>query len=367
MPDLSTPQPRGFVIDRKDGRPQLPGSMHSNRRLSQWLGFDEPGVVQVYTGKVELGQGILTALMLIVAEELDVPLESVRIRSASTAYGPDEGVTSGSLSVQDSGGALRQACAEVRAMARQRAATLAGQSADTIEVLAGRFCSAQGQDLGDYAALLQGVDLDIESPGAARPKTPAQRSLFGQARPKRIDLADKVFGQARFIQDLRLPGLQHGRVLRPPTLDATLAHWPADEVAALPPGVRCWADGRFIAIVAGTERDAETAATRLAGKIKWQAGAPLPDVHALDAFLTSAPHETTKTAERGEAEWPSDGLQHQAVYLKPYLAHASIGTSSALARWDGQRLEVWTHSQGIHNLRDDLVKALARETTPVAK
>ncbi|MEQ1660267.1 MAG: molybdopterin cofactor-binding domain-containing protein, partial [Hylemonella sp.] len=224
-----------------------------------------------------------------------------------------------------------------------------------------------GPDLGDYTTLLKGVDLNIECAGAARPKTAAQRSLLGQARPERIDLADKVFGQARFIQDLRLPGLQHGRVLRPPTLDATLAHWPADDVAALSPGVRCWADGRFIAIVASSERDAETAATRLAGKIKWQAGAPLPDVHALDAFLTSAPHETTKTAERGEADWPSDGLQHHAVYLKPYLAHASIGTSCALALWDGKRLEVWTHSQGIHNLRDDLVKALARETTPVAK
>ncbi len=367
MSDPTITQPRGFVIDRKDGRAQLPGSLHSNRRLSQWLGFAEPGVVQIYTGKVELGQGILTALMLIVAEELDVPLDRVRIRSASTAYGPDEGVTSGSLSVQDSGGALRQACAEVRALAQQRAAALAGQSADTIEVQGGRFLSAQGQDLGDYAVLLKGVDLDIECPGTAQPKTVAQRRLLGQARPERIDLADKVFGQARFIQDLRLPGLQHGRVLRPPTLDATLAHWPAQDVAALPPGVRCWIDGRFIAIVAATEREADAAASRLAGKIKWLAGAPLPEAHALDAFLRTAPHETTTTAERGENVWPVDGLQHSAVYLKPYLAHASIGTSCALALWDGQRLEVWTHSQGIHNLRDDLVKALARETPPVAK
>ncbi len=372
MPDVSTPQqPRGFVIDRKDGRPPLPGSLHSNRRLSQWLGFGEPGVVQVYTGKVELGQGILTALQLLVAEELDVPLAAVRIRSASTAHGPDEGVTSGSLSVQDSGGALRQACAELRAMALQRAAVLAGQSAETITVQAGRFRCAQGQDLGDYATLMQGVDLDIESPGTARPKAVAQRRLMGRARPERIDLADKVFGQARFIQDLRLPALLHGRVLRPPTLDATLAQGPAEDIAALPPGVRCWVDGRFIAIVAATEREADAAATRLAGRIQWQAGVPLPDAHNLDSFLSTAPHDTTMTADRGDAPanevWPADGLQHSAVYLKPYLAHASIGTSCALALWDGQRLEVWTHSQGIHNLRDDLVKALAREARPVAK
>lgn len=370
MSDLSASPVRGFVIDRKDGRPQLPGSLHTNRRLSQWLTFSEPGIVDVFIGKVELGQGILTALRLLVAEELDVPLSAVRLHSASTARGPDEGMTSGSLSVQDSGGALRQACAEVRAMALARAAALSGQAPESMEVREGRFL-AGGRDLGDYSHLLQAVDLDIECPGTARPKPASQRRLLGRADVQRVDLADKVFGRPRFIQDLRLPGMLHGRVLRPPTMDATLAHWPAEDVAALPAGVRCWADGRFIAVVAASERAADAAATRLGTRIQWQAGAPLPDMHALEDFLTSAPNDTTVPAERGQSrsrgEWPSDGLQHQAVFFKPYLAHASIGTSCALARWDGQQLEVWTHSQGIHNLRDDLVKALAQESKPVAK
>jgi CO/xanthine dehydrogenase Mo-binding subunit len=367
MNDVSTPQPRGFIVDRQDGQPQLPGSLHTNRRLSQWLAFDEPGLVQVLTGKVELGQGILTALQLLAAEELDMPLAAVHVCSANTARGPDEGMTSGSLSVQDSGGALRQACAEVRAMALQRAAALAGQPADTITVSEGRFRSAQGLDLGDYSTLLQGVNLDIECGGTARTKPAAERRLLGQTGTPRLDLADKVFGQARFIHDLRLPGMLHGRVLRPAKPNATLARLPDAAVAALPEGARWWADGRFVAVVAGAERDADAAVTRLAGLIEWQAGAPLPDMHDLDAFLTSAPHQTTVTAERGDAEWPTDGLHHQAVYLKPYLAHASIGPSCALAQWDGRQLQVWTHSQGIHNLRDDIVKALAREATPVAK
>ncbi len=370
MSDLSASPVRGFVIDRKDGRPQLPGSLHTNRRLSQWLTFSEPGIVDVFIGKVELGQGILTALRLLVAEELDVPLSAVRLHSANTARGPDEGMTSGSLSVQDSGGALRQACAEVRAMALARAAALSGQAPESMEVREGRFL-AGGRDLGDYTHLLQGVDLDVECPGTARPKPASQRRLLGRADVQRVDLADKVFGRPRFIQDLRLPGMLHGRVLRPPTMDATLAHWPAEDVAALPTGVRCWADGRFIAVVAASERAADAAATRLGTRIQWQAGAPLPDMHALEDFLTSAPNDTTVPAGRGQSrsrgEWPSDGLQHQAVFFKPYLAHASIGTSCALARWDGQQLEVWTHSQGIHNLRDDLVKALAQESKPVAK
>jgi CO/xanthine dehydrogenase Mo-binding subunit len=363
----STPQPRGFIIDRQDGQAQLPGSLHTNRRLSQWLAFDEPGLVQVFTGKVELGQGILTALQLLAAEELDMPLSAVRVCSASTGHGPDEGMTSGSLSVQDSGSALRQACAEVRAMALLRAAALAGQPAHTITVSEGRFRSAQGQDLGDYATLLRGINLDIECAGTARPKAAAERRLLGQTGTPRLDLADKVFGQARFIHDLRLPGMLHGRVLRPATLEATLHRLPDAAVTTLAEGVRWWADGRFIAVVAGSERDADATANRLAGLVEWRAGAPLPDMHDLGSFLTSAPHQTTVTAERGDADWPADGLHHQAVYLKPYLAHASIGPSCALAQWDGRQLQVWTHSQGIHNLRDDIVKALVKEAVPVAK
>ena len=143
MTNVSTPQPRGFIIDRQDGQAQLPGSLHTNRRLSQWLAFGEPGLVQVFTGKVELGQGILTALQLLAAEELDMPLSAVHVRSASTGHGPDEGMTSGSLSIQDSGSALRQVCAEVRAMALLRAAALAGQPVQTITVSDGRFRSAR--------------------------------------------------------------------------------------------------------------------------------------------------------------------------------------------------------------------------------
>jgi CO/xanthine dehydrogenase Mo-binding subunit len=377
-PTTTTPAtnaaPRGFVIDRTDrgdGRAQLPGSLHTNRRLSQWLSLAEPGVVQVFTGKVELGQGILTALQLLVAEELDVPLGAVRVRSASTVRGPDEGVTSGSLSVQDSGGALRHACADLRAMALRAAAGRAGVAVAGLEVREGAVCTPQGERLGGYWSLLADADLAVEYSGTAQPKPAAARRLLGQALTPRADLADKVFGLARFIHDLRLPGMLHGRVLRPPTLTATLPSWPAGPVeaaAALPAGVQSWADGRFIAVVGPVERDADAFASRLASQLAWAPGDPLPDALDLPAFLQAAPAQTTAAIERGEtADWPAGGLRHSAAYFKPYLAHASIGPSCAIARWDGRQLEVWTHSQGIHNLRDDLVKALAREAVPVAR
>ena len=358
--------PRGFVIERADGQRPLPGSLHVNRRLSQWLSLAEPGVVQVFTGKVELGQGILTALQLIVADELDVPLAAVRMHSASTTRGPDEGVTSGSLSVQDSGGALRHACAELRGLAVERAARRADVDAAHIEVRDGHL-HAGDRALGSYWSLLTDTDLAAEYQGRWAPKAPAARQLMGLARPTRLDLPDKVFGRARYIHDLAPPGLLHGRVLRAPTLTSTLGAWPPEGLGPLPEGVRAWADGRFVAVVAPTERLADRVADRLRGLLAWQPGTALPHPAELPALLRSAPHNTTVAAERGDAAEPAGGHWHQADYFKPYLAHASIGPSCALAQWNGTRLTVWTHSQGIHNLRDDLVLALSRENRPLAK
>ena len=302
-PDSSAP--RGlFGANRDDGRVRLPGSLHTNRRIAQWLAFDEPGVVKVHTGKAELGQGILTALQSVVAEELDVPVAAVRVLSASTARGPDEGMTSGSLSVQDSGGALRQACAEVRAIAVRAAAELSGVPFEGIGVRDGRLHSDRADNLGDYWSLLEGVNLDIECSGVARPKAPDARRLFGRARPARVDLADKVFGHARFIHDLRLPDMLHGRVLRGPTLGAKLVNWPPPALGALREGVRCWADGNFVAVVAPRERDADAVADRLRKRLQWKVAEPLPDANDLSAWLSTAPHETTVPAQRGEAPWP---------------------------------------------------------------
>jgi len=357
--------PRGFRVERGEG--SLPGSLHGNPRLAQWLAFDEPGVVRVFTGKAELGQGILTALQLLVAEELDVGVDAVRVHSASTARGPDEGMTSGSLSIQDSGGALRQACAEVRALALRVAAERGDTPPARIDVRDGRFRDDRARDLGDYWSLLSGIDLDVACSGAALPKPAAARRLLGRARPPRVDLPDKVFGRARFIHDLRLPGLLHGRVLRGPTLGATLLNWPPAKLATLREGVRCWADGRFVAVVAPREREADGLADRLRKQLAWRATDPLPDAADLPAWLSAAPHDTTTVAERGDtAAWPAAGHRFEAEFFKPYLAHASLGPSCAIARWDGSTLEVWTHSQGIHNLRDDLVLALAGERPQAA-
>jgi CO/xanthine dehydrogenase Mo-binding subunit len=359
--------PRGFGVNRSDGQRPLPGSLHTNRRLSQWIGLSEPSVVRVFTGKAELGQGILTALQLIAAEELDVPLSAVRVCSARTDTGPDEGMTSGSLSVQDSGGALRHVCAEVRGLALQRAAERARLPVESLSVHDGECVAPQGHALGDYWSLLSDADLNVEYQGRWLPKPASQRRLLGRTQVPRVDLADKVFGRARFIHDLRLPGMRHGRVVRAPLWNATLAKGLPELSPPLGLDVQCWADGSFVAVVAATESQAEAAAERLRAGLQWQRAHALPDADDLPAFLRAAEQQTTMTAERGEAAWPQTGRHVRAEYFKPYLAHASIGPSCALAQWDGKRLEVWTHSQGIHNLREDIVLALEAGPHAVAK
>ena len=366
----SSVAPRGFIIDRSDGKASLPGSLHTNRKLSQWLAFDERGVVRAFTGKAELGQGIHSALRALVADELDVLLEAVTIESASTARGPDEAVTSGSLSIQDSGTALRHACAEVRALVIAVVSAQSGVVADAIRVSEGRFFDPAGRPLGDYWLAISAADLEVEYRGLAQPKAPAARRLIGRDDLPRIDLPDKVFGRPRFIHDLRLPGMLHARILRPPVLSAIPDCDIQTLVSQAAPDLDAVIDGRFIALIGPVESKVERAAAKLRERLSWRVAEPLPEPADLEAFLRSAPSQTTVPAERcpdadrqalAPADWPSGGRRFVADYLKPYLAHASIGPSCAIARWESGRLEVLTHSQGIHNLRDDLVLALSDE------
>lgn len=349
---------RGFTIDRDDGHAPLPGSLHTNRLLASWLSLPESDVVQVRTGKVELGQGILTALQLLAAEELGLPLAAIRIAAASTDTGPDEGVTSGSLSVQDSGAAVQHACAQLRGMARERAAAQSGVDIALLTQDDGGFSTPDGRRAGDYWSLLNERDLLVEYSPQYQPKQAHERQWLGRARVPRLDLHDKVFGRARFIQDLQLPDMLHGRVVRGVAGQARLVSWPPRLSPPLPAQVRVWADGNFVAVLAPLELQAERAAQQLRDTLQWTLDPILPAQATLQDFLRQAPRVSTVIEERGDAaQWPADGLRLQATYFKPYLAHASIGTSCAVALFDGRRLTVWSHSQSIHNLRDDLALA----------
>jgi CO/xanthine dehydrogenase Mo-binding subunit len=349
---------RGFpqAGDPGDSRPKLPGSLHVNRRLGQWLRFRADGVLEVRSGKVELGQGIATALAQIAADELDVAMERIRMIPASTARSPDEAVTSGSLSIQESGTALRYACAEARAIYLAEAAAELGAEAGSLTVRDGTILAPSGRTTS-YWALADDALLDREATASAAPKRPTAHRIAGTSVP-RLDLPDKVYGRPRFIHDLELPGMLHARVLRPPSPAARLEALDDARARAVDGVVAIVRDGRFVGLLAIREDAAVKALERLRAGATWSESETLPDASALAAWLKSQPVETKLVDERAaDAPRPASGTL-RARYTKPYLAHASIGTSCALAQWRDGGVHVWTHSQGVYNLRADLALAL---------
>ena len=235
----------------------LPPSLAANPKLSSWIGFSPEGHVSVSPGKVEIGQGIVTALAQIAADELDVDIARVRMVRASTAVSPNEGVTSGSLSVQQSGRALRQACAEIRQIFLAAAAERLGVAAGVLTINDGAI-SGPGNVSTSYWELAREVSLDRDATPGAVPKPVAERTLAGHS-VQRLDIPDKVFGHARFIHDSPLPGMLHGRVLRSELSHATLTGLNEDGARKVEGLVAIVRDGDFAGVVSETEAGAETA------------------------------------------------------------------------------------------------------------
>ncbi|MDE5452916.1 molybdopterin-dependent oxidoreductase [Bradyrhizobium sp. CSA112] len=336
--------------------PKLPVSLAANPRLSSWLKFSSDGQVTVSPGKVEIGQGIVTALAQIAADELDIDLSRVQMVRASTTASPNEGVTSGSLSIQQSGRALRHACAEVRRIFLQQAAERLGVGIDTLDVEDGTI-SGPGNVRTSYWELADEVSLNRDAAPGVTPKIVTSRTVAGHS-VQRVDIPDKVFGRARFIHDQALPGMLHGRVLRPENARAKLLQLREDgarEVADLVAIVR---DGSFTGVVSETEHGAEQAVQALRKGATWSDGDPLPDEGDLASFLKAQPAESTIIDKKTAISPGAAARTIRRQYTRPYIAHASIAPSCAMAQWDGDRVHVWTHSQGVYLLRADLALVL---------
>ncbi len=330
----------------------LPPSLKANPRLSSWVVFSRDGHVSVSPGKVEIGQGIVTALAQIAADELDVDMSRLRMVRASTSFSPDEGVTSGSLSIQNSGRALRHACAEIRQIFLTAAAERLGVSPEALTISDGAI-AGPGNVSTSYWELAGEISLDRNATPGVAAKPPDRRMLAGHS-VARLDIPDKVFGSARFIHDSSLPNMLHGRVLRSDLPHATLLELNEEHARKIDGLVAVVRDGNFAGVVCESEANAELALTALRKGAKWSPGEALPEESMLAQWQRAQPAETTVIDIKKSPLPPTMARSIRRQYTRPYIAHGSIAPSCAMALWNGDQLRVWTHSQGVYNLRSDL-------------
>jgi nicotinate dehydrogenase subunit B len=330
----------------------LPANLAANPLLNRWVSFDTDRVVTLRTGKVELGQGAVTAIAAIAAKELGVDLESIHMEPADTKRSPDEGYTAGSFSIEHGGSAMRWACAMVRSLFEQQARQVLGEG--ELVVRFGTFMLAGHNEGVSYWELASKVNLEQSS--AKLPQPTLIGGSVDHEGLQRLDLDAKLHGTA-FIQDMSLPGMLYGRVLRPAHPADRLQSFDRDKVLALPGVVDVVVDGSFMGVVANRDEQALNAVKVAARSAKWERDCELPPHTQANGWMPDLAPRSTTFIDDDVAE-PEVATHHQADYSRPYIAHASIGPSSALATWHDDAVTIWSHSQGVHPLRRALAKAL---------
>ena len=345
--------------------PALPGMLAANPRLDQWVRFDSPGRVTVSTGRVEIGQGVLTAMRQIAAEELDVSPDRILLQTGDTELTPNEGYTAGSQSIQFGGVALRLACAEVRALFLDHAASQFGHPRAALSVDDGAILH-RGQPTGqDYWSLATSLDLARDATGRAEIKKAREHRIVGHSLP-RVDLADKVFGGAAFLHDLALDGMLHARVVRQPRRGATIGTINEAVIRRAAKGpIDIIRDGNFVAILGADETTVEAAAAVAPGQVTWD------NVEALNPFQEEARWLLQQPSiDKSYGAPPADpaptARAYEATYTRMHIAHASIGPSCGLALYEDGHLQVWTHCQGAYPLRAALARTLKLDAAAIS-
>ena len=319
----------------------LPKSLQAQPLISQWVRPRNDGSWDVYSGKVDIGQGITHALRLIAAETLQCDLQSIHMINPSTMHSPDEGMTSGSYSVQDSGTAVRHACAHAKWLV-------------------------------DHEPNRQNIDwhipIDIEKLVAHSSQTSSQKKTV-----YRDDLLASVQGPPQFIHDLKLPAMLHGQMVRSHATNTTIDErvWSElkDRASSMTDVVQVVKSNQLIGVVAKTEHAAKQAADFLLNRLQWKVDAHGMQAATLAQQLQKQKADTQIFHESGTEQAATASTSHySATYTRPYIHHASLAPSCALAVWHSKhrinpasqlpyQLEVWSHSQGIYSLRRDMALA----------
>ena len=328
-------------------RPDLPGSLKTNPVLESWIHIAPDGQATVFSGKAELGQGIRTALLQVAAEELDLPADAITFITADTARTPDEGLTAGSHSMQDGGTAIANAAANVRMLLIRQAAmrwhldpgvlTTGGE---------GLVVAPDGRRLG-YGALAADLSLHVEAIAKAPRRDPAHYRTMGRDLP-RVDIPAKLTGGEAFVQDMRMPGMLHARIVRGPSHGTRLTAPNLAAAAQVPGVVRIVRNGAFIAVVARKEWQA-IKAMRLAQMSDYvRTGAELPVADGPHR-LQSLPSREISVLDTHDGARPVAHVL-KASYSRPWYSHGSIGPSCAVAWAKDDGLTIWSHSQGVFDM-----------------
>lgn len=336
--------------------PVLPQSLIDNPRLDRWIRFQPDRTVRVATGKVEIGQGVVTALNQIAADELDLPLDRVVMLSGDSDEGPDEMYTTSSLSIMMSGGSIRLVCTEVRAKALDRAALRLNCSPDDLTVVDGRFLQngvATGQDYWTVAAE---IDLSQNVAGTTKPKPRETYKVVGQSIP-RVDLPGKITGASAYLHDVRPRDVLHARTLRQPNPGATLVSLDEAAIRRTAKGeLQIVREANFVAFVSPVENVAQAAAVAAPAHARWEGLRQLTPAHQEAAWLKDQPAEDRHLGAPVPMGKPKNLAQ--ITVSRPYIAHASMGPSCALAEFKDGHLTVWSHGQGMAPLQKNLAPAL---------
>ena len=350
----------------------LPNTLRQNPDLDSWITINLDKTITIFTGKVELGQGIKTAVALIAAEELDVSVDRIKVAPTDSSYSPDEGLTVSSMSLETSGEAIRWAAAEARNL-------ILSVAYEELEAPRSRLVVADGSIKDpvtgrstDYWQLFAGRPFGRQVTGAVQPKSAEEYNLLGRSNP-RLDAAAKVSGMTTYIHDLDLPGMVHGRVLRSSDQSAVLASFDQTMVESLPGLLKVIHDGSFLGVICEQEYQAVSALEHLEKAASWEYRAQLPDKDQIIADLLNQPSLSYRVIEGTPVEGSIPPIERptgaeqtlESTYYRPFQMHSSLGPSAAVAHMSDGELTLWVHSQGVYPIRRAIAHVLGMNVDQV--
>ena len=348
--------PESMFTQRLDGA--------SSNQLDGWLAINADGSVTAYTGKCELGHGLYTAQTQLVAEELSVPFNRVKLIQCDTALSPDQGTTSGAQShpTNFNQGALALAGATAREALFQMAGARLAVPVDQLAVKDGVVSvKTDSSRKVSYAELVGGKKFNLTLNTRAKRKSPTEWTVLGTPVP-RVEIPAMATGEFEFVHNVRVPGMLHGQVVRPPAVGSTLVNVDENSVKGLPGVVKVVVKKNFVGVVAEKPWQAIQAANKL--KVTWTPGTGLPkqsEIHdylrnkqpARDTYLVNSKDVDAKLAAATKVV--------KATYHYPYQMHGSIGSSCAVADVQNGKATIWSPTQAVYPLRSTAAMLLGIE------